>query len=106
MSTRGVVTFRVGLGEFRAALRTELFFETFFGLATDGKTNRKGLPNPLRLAVMMREYEAELHLARPSVKVQRALFGPLAALGRALGYRGWYPAYTKDPLLDSVLDQL
>lgn len=90
------------LGEFRPALRTEVFFETFFGLATDGKTNRKGLPNPLRLAVMMQEYEDELHLARPSVKLQRALFGPLAALGRALGYRGWYPAYTTDPLLDPV----
>ena len=27
------------------ALRTEMFFETFFGLAKDGKTNSKGLPN-------------------------------------------------------------
>jgi quercetin dioxygenase-like cupin family protein len=86
------------LGEFRPALRTEVFFETFFGLAADGKTNQKGLPNPLRLAVMMREYEDEVRLARPSVRVQRALFGPLAVIGRAIGYRGWYPAYTTDPL--------
>lgn len=90
------------LGEFRPALRTEVFFETFFGLAADGKTNRKGLPNPLRLAVMMREYEDELHLARPSVRWQRALFGPLAVIGRTMGYRGWYPAYTADPLKNSA----
>ncbi len=86
------------LGEFKPALRTELFFETFFGLAADGKTNRKGLPNPMRMAVLMREYADELHLARPSVRAQRALFGPLAAVGRALGYRAWYPEYSTEPL--------
>ena len=32
------------LGEFRPALRTEMFLETFFGLATDGKGNQKGCP--------------------------------------------------------------
>jgi quercetin dioxygenase-like cupin family protein len=86
------------LGEFRPALRTEMFFETFFGLATDGKTNRKGLPNPMRLAVLMREYEEELQLARPSIRVQRAMFGPLAVVGRLLGYRSWYPRYSAEPL--------
>jgi hypothetical protein len=75
-----------------------MFFETFFGLATDGKTNRKGLPNPMRLAVLMREYEEELQLARPSIRVQRAMFGPLAVVGRLLGYRSWYPRYSAEPL--------
>lgn len=88
------------VGEFRPALRTEMFFETFFGLATDGKTNRKGLPNPLRLAVLMREYEDELQLARPPLRAQKVLFGPLAAVGRLLGYRGWYPKYSTDPLTE------
>jgi quercetin dioxygenase-like cupin family protein len=86
------------VGEFVPALRTEVFFETFFGLASDGKTNRKGLPNLLRMAVIMREYEDEIRLARPSARTQRAIFGPLAVVGRALGYRGWYPDYTSDPL--------
>jgi quercetin dioxygenase-like cupin family protein len=90
------------LGEFRPALRTEVFFETFFGLAADDKTNQKGLPNALQLAVMMREYEDEMRLARPSVRVQRAVFGPLAVIGRAVGYRGWYPNYTTDPLTNSA----
>jgi quercetin dioxygenase-like cupin family protein len=86
------------LFELRPALRTEIFFETFFGLAKDGKTNKKGLPNLLRIAVAMREYEDELHLARPPLIVQKALFWPLAMLGRLLGYRGWYPQYSAEPL--------
>jgi quercetin dioxygenase-like cupin family protein len=86
------------LGEFRPALRTEMFFETFFGLAKDGKVNSKGLPNLLRMAVIMREYDEEILLARPPAAVQRALFAPLAALGHLLGYRGWYPDYSSDPL--------
>jgi len=80
------------------ALRTEMFFETFFGLAKDGKTNAKGLPNPLSMAVILREYRDEVRLARPPAAVQTALFTPLGVLGRALGYRGWYPRYTADPI--------
>ncbi|MQB00774.1 MAG: cupin domain-containing protein [Actinobacteria bacterium] len=82
------------VGEFRPALRTEMFFETFFGLAADGKANRKGLPNPLQLAVLMREFEDEIRLAKPSFTIQKALFGSLAFVGRLLGYRGWYPRYS------------
>lgn len=86
------------LGEFTPALRTEVFFETFFGLATDGKANSKGLPNPIHLAVLMREYQDELRLASPPPMAQTAMFTPLAAIGRLFGYRGWYPKYSADPL--------
>jgi hypothetical protein len=75
-----------------------MFFETFFGLAKDGRTNSKGLPNLLSMAVLMREYDDELRLAHPPAVVQRAVFTPLALLGRTLGYRGWYPRYTSDPM--------
>ncbi|MFC7725329.1 cupin domain-containing protein [Nocardioides sp. GCM10028917] len=51
--------------EIEPALRTEMFFETFFGLAKDGRTNSKGLPNLLSMAVILREYDAEMQLARP-----------------------------------------
>lgn len=78
-------------GEIRPALRTEHFFETFFALGRDGKTNRNGLPNPLQLAVLMREYEDEMRLARPPFAIQRLIFAPLAFIGRALGYRSHYP---------------
>ena len=74
-------------GEVKPALRTELFFQEFFGLAKDGKTNARGLPNPLQLAVLMREYDEEIRLARPPFVIQRVLFTPLAVIGRLLGYR-------------------
>ena len=40
--------------EIRPALQFESLVETMFALAADGKTNRKGMPNPLRLAVIAR----------------------------------------------------
>jgi quercetin dioxygenase-like cupin family protein len=80
------------LVEVRPALRFETFFETFFGLAQDGKVDRKtGLPNLLQLAVTMRTFRHELVLAQPPQLVQAALFGVLAPVGRLLGYRGEYP---------------
>jgi mannose-6-phosphate isomerase-like protein (cupin superfamily) len=81
-------------GEIRPALRTEHFFETFFGLGRDGKTNRRGLPNPLQLAVLMREYEDEMRLAKPAFVIQRMLFAPLAVIGKTLGYRSRYPHHS------------
>jgi quercetin dioxygenase-like cupin family protein len=87
--------------EFRPALRTETLFETVFGLAQDGKVNSKnGLPNPLQLAVIVREYENEIYLARPPLFVQRVLFGLLAPIGKLLGYKARYPAYSgaEEPL--------
>ena len=93
------------LVEVAPAMRTEMFFETFFGLAKDGKTNSKGLPNLLSMAVIMREYEDEMRLARPPFVVQWALFGSLAVLGPRLGYRGWYPEYTAQPLERDPIDE-
>ncbi len=74
-------------GEVAPALRTELFFEKFFELAKDGKTNRRGLPNPFQLALLMREYEEEIRLARPPFLIQRLLFTPMAVIARLAGYR-------------------
>lgn len=86
------------LVDFRPALRSEMFFETLFGLAADGKTDRKGLPHLLQLATLAIEFSDEVRLARPPAVVQRVLFEPLAALGRLRGYRGWYPRYSSDPI--------
>jgi quercetin dioxygenase-like cupin family protein len=41
------------LFELRPALNTEILFETLYGLATDGNTDRNGLPNPLQMAVTL-----------------------------------------------------
>jgi quercetin dioxygenase-like cupin family protein len=80
------------LVDFRPALRTETALETLAGLARDGKTTRVGVPrDPLRLALVLREFAPELRFARPPLAVQRALLGILAAIGRWLGYRAEYP---------------
>jgi quercetin dioxygenase-like cupin family protein len=80
------------LVEFEPALRSEVPLETLAGLARDGKVNKAGVPNnPLRLALLVHDYEDEIYLASPPLFVQRAIFGPLAFLGRLLGYRAEYP---------------
>jgi quercetin dioxygenase-like cupin family protein len=80
------------LVEVRPALNFESFFETFFGLAQDGKVSPKtGLPNLPQMALMMREYRNEIILARPPRLVQTVLFGVLAPIGRLLGYKAEYP---------------
>ena len=71
----------------RPALRTEAFFETIFGLAEEGKTNEKGVPNLLQSAVIARAFADEFRLAQPPWPIQRLLFAVLAPAGRLLGYR-------------------
>jgi len=79
------------LVDVRPALKIESFFETFFGLAQDGKVSPKtGLPNPLQMALIMRAYRNELILARPPRLVQTVLFGLLAPIGRLIGYKAEY----------------
>jgi len=80
------------LVDFRPALRTEVALEALAGLAREGRTTRSGAPrNPLQGAVLLRHFEDEIYFARPPLAVQRAILGPLAAVGRALGYRAEYP---------------
>ena len=81
--------------EIRPALAIEEFFETMFGLARDGRTNSMGLPNPLQLAAVVREFPAELHLAGLPRPVQQGLAAAIAPVGRLAGYRGRYPRYVE-----------
>jgi quercetin dioxygenase-like cupin family protein len=79
------------VGWFRPALKIERFFESFFGLAQDGKLNEKGLPSMLQLAVMVPHFGDEIRLTSPPWAVQRATFGMLAPIAKVLGYRPEYP---------------
>lgn len=84
------------LGEVRPALNTEIFFETFYGLARDGKTDKNGVPNPLQFAVMLDGlHNGELYLATPPIAVQKALFALLSPVGKLLGYKDHYPKYSE-----------
>lgn len=74
----------------RPALKTEVFFETFFGLARDGKTNTLGLPNIFQTAVLVADYQETKVLLPPAVPILLKLLTPLA---RLLGYRSSYPQY-------------
>ena len=76
----------------RPAMKTEEFFESIWGLARDGKTNEKGVPNLLQVAVIASEYADEIRLASPPWPVQRVLFAALAPVGRLLGYRARHPS--------------
>lgn len=69
----------------------EGFLETVYALASAGKTNKKGMPNILRSAVIARAHLDDYALPFPPLAVQRVLFAVLAPLGRILGYRATYP---------------
>lgn len=66
---------------------------TLFGLANAGRTNAKGMPGPLQLAVIGREFDDVIRFTSPPPAVQRVALPVLGALGRARGYRGVYPEY-------------
>jgi mannose-6-phosphate isomerase-like protein (cupin superfamily) len=66
---------------------------TLFGLANAGKTNAKGMPNPLQLALIGREFSDVIVFTKPPPAVQKVAFGILGGLGRLRGYRGIYPEY-------------
>ena len=81
--------------ELRPALDTETFFETFFGLARDGKTNAKGIPGLLQIAVAFRDLgDSCPQLVKPPPSVQRGVFTVLAPIGRLVGRRAVYPKYS------------
>jgi quercetin dioxygenase-like cupin family protein len=73
--------------EVRPALEFESLIETMFTLAAEGKTNRKGMPNPLRLAVIARSHFDTVRLPFPPAFLQRAALAVGAPLGRLVGYR-------------------
>ena len=75
------------LCEVTPALDFESLIETMFTLAAEGKTNRKGMPNPLRLAVIARAHFDTVRLPFPPVWMQRTALVMGAAAGRAVGYR-------------------
>ena len=83
--------------EVRPALQFEALLETMFALAADGKTNRKGMPSPLRLAVIAHAHFDTVRLPFPPAWMQRVGLALGAPLGRLAGYRATY-----DPRAESA----
>jgi quercetin dioxygenase-like cupin family protein len=85
--------------EVRPSLNFERMIETMFSLAADGKTNKKGMPNPLRLAVIARAYFDDVRLPFPPVALQRFGLALGAPVGRLAGYAATYEATPAAPAL-------
>jgi quercetin dioxygenase-like cupin family protein len=84
--------------EVRPALGFQQLIETMFTLAEDGKVNRKGMPNPLRLAVIARHHFDDVRLPFPPAWMQRLGLALAAPLGRLIGYGPTYePAAPQAP---------
>jgi quercetin dioxygenase-like cupin family protein len=76
--------------EVRPALQFESLLETMFSLAAEGKTNRKGMPNPLRLAVIAKRHFDTVQLPFPPAWMQAAGLAIGAPLGKLVGYGETY----------------
>ena len=76
--------------EVRPALQFERFLETMFALANDSKTNRKGMPSPLRLAVIANAHFDDVRLPYVPALAQKAALVTGAAVGRLAGFRPTY----------------
>ena len=80
----------------RPALQFERLLETMFALANDGKTNRKGMPNPLRLAVIANAHFDDVRLPFPPAWVQKVGLMLGAPAGRMLGFKPEYDGGSPD----------
>ncbi|CAN5630757.1 hypothetical protein BH20ACT23_BH20ACT23_01660 [soil metagenome] len=76
--------------EVRPALRMEDLFETAVALAREGRTNRRGMPRPLDLALFMSRFEAEVSAPVAPAGMVRALMAPLSWLARHRGLDARY----------------
>jgi quercetin dioxygenase-like cupin family protein len=72
--------------EIRPALQFEQLIETMFSLAREGKTNRKGMPSPLRLAVIANAHFDDVRLPLIPHALQKLALAMGAPVGRLLGY--------------------
>jgi quercetin dioxygenase-like cupin family protein len=76
--------------EVRPALQFERFLETMFALAADGKTSKKGMPSPLRLAVIANAHFDDVRLPHVPAFAQKAALVTGSALGRLAGFTPTY----------------
>ncbi|RYY35654.1 MAG: cupin domain-containing protein [Sphingobacteriaceae bacterium] len=87
-ATKAVVNWQV-----RPALDTEYMLETTWGLAADGKVNKKGMPHILQVALTLRKFSETFRSVKPSYTVQKVVFAILTPVAYLLGYRPVYKKY-------------
>jgi mannose-6-phosphate isomerase-like protein (cupin superfamily) len=76
----------------------EIFYETIFGLASDGKTNKNGFPNPFQMAVIFQALDATTFFYPRQIPIwlQKPVILIFAAIGRLAGFKSRYPKYALD----------
>ena len=73
--------------EVRPALQFERLIKTMFTLAAAGRTNRRGMPNPVWLAVIAKAHFDDVRLPFPPEWLQRIGLAAVARVGELAGYR-------------------
>lgn len=84
--------------EFTPGLRFSHMIETLFGLAREGHVDKRGMPNPLQLALFAPEFSDVMVFRKPPAAVQRVVFGALAPIARWRGYRATYPSLSRSTI--------
>ena len=82
------------LMQFRPALATETMFETFFGLARDGKVGKNDLRDKLHLLALARTYRREMQLPPREQRVIGPVAAVVAPIASVFGFRGRYDEYS------------
>lgn len=76
----------------KPAMTTENLFETFAGLAADGKTDENGTPEFLQVVLIANKYGKVFRLSKPPYIIQKIVFAILTPFAYMAGYK---PAYKK-----------
>lgn len=79
--------------DIRPAERFELMIQQLYGLANDGKTNARGVPKSLPLALFIKEFRRDGEFVSPPPIIQRMFAAVVAPLARARGYKAVNPQY-------------
>jgi mannose-6-phosphate isomerase-like protein (cupin superfamily) len=77
--------------EFRPPGNMMSFFETFCGMAAEGRCGSDGGPPFLQIAASARDWD--MYIAGPPVPLQKLLFAALRPVARRRGYRSSYDRF-------------
>jgi mannose-6-phosphate isomerase-like protein (cupin superfamily) len=80
--------------EFRPAGNVQSFFETYCGLAAEGRSDEKGQPPLLQVVASLPLWG--MYLAGPPILAQRLLMAVLSPVARLRGYRPRYGRFERD----------
>lgn len=75
------------------ALDTEYFLENGIGIANEKKTNDKGMPGLLQVALLANKFSNVYRVTKPPYAVQKILFAVLTPFSYLAGYRSCYKEF-------------